>query len=175
MASDKHSIWLISGIPATRKSTFGKWLQKNHRFLHLDLEHDKDRPPRSLKGLWSRKFFTISSPEAAQSFIQDLKSLARPIAIDWGFPPEFLWAIEGFKQSGVLIWWFDGDPAAARNAFEQRGATPIECFDVQMNKIRRNLVNIQRLFESNSTVVLNSEGMYLRPEAIYDLIKSRRD
>ena len=34
----KETIMLLSGIPATRKSSFGRYLATEHRFAHYDIE-----------------------------------------------------------------------------------------------------------------------------------------
>jgi hypothetical protein len=40
---DKVQI-LIAGIPASGKSTFGKWLAKTHGFIHVDMELPQTDP-----------------------------------------------------------------------------------------------------------------------------------
>jgi len=51
---------LISGIPASGKTTLCKWLEENKGFLHIEVE---------------------------EPFVQALDKFKRPVAIDWGFPP----------------------------------------------------------------------------------------
>jgi hypothetical protein len=81
---------LISGIPASRKSTFCKWLEEKKGFLHLDVEEDCLLDWHGLATAWDVLF---DGGGAAAPFIAALDKFRRPVAINWGFPPEHLPAV----------------------------------------------------------------------------------
>jgi hypothetical protein len=76
--------FLISGIPASGKSSFCRWLEEKKGFLHLDVEKPGVLDRYGLATAWATLFDANTS---AASFVQALDRFERPIAIDWGFPP----------------------------------------------------------------------------------------
>lgn len=36
-----HKSIFLAGVPATGKTYFGNWLEKNHNYVHLDIENDE--------------------------------------------------------------------------------------------------------------------------------------
>ena len=109
--------FLISGIPASGKSTFCRWLEEKKGFLHLDVEKPGVLDHYGLATAWATLFDT-NAPAAP--FIEALEKFKRPVVIDWGFPPEHLDAVRKFFDGGVMLWWFAADWAVARRKFELR-------------------------------------------------------
>ena len=109
---------LVSGIPASGKSAFCKWLEREKGFLHLEVEKVGvlDRP--GLAQAWNALFAADAS---AAAFLEALEKFKRPVAIDWGFPPEHIAAVKKLFQGGVMLWWFAADWAVARRKFKERG------------------------------------------------------
>jgi hypothetical protein len=104
---DKIAI-LLSGIPATRKSTFGRYLARNHGFAHYDLErHPRGWPKPELKELWERD---------TAAFIAQLLRYHDRIALDWGFPACCLPMVKELQALGVRLIWFGGDVDCASPA-----------------------------------------------------------
>lgn len=159
---------LLAGIPATRKSSFGRWLESNRNVISLDLEnHQTDSLKETLRLIMG----TISSSIDIEVFIGHLETLGRSVVIDWGFPVSQLPLVDALKQAGFRLWWFNGDRAAARTAFIKRNQSatkpiPVECFDTQMDGIEREWSRISELFGDHVIEVLNSDGSYLSPEQI---------
>jgi len=158
--------FLISGIPASGKSTFCGWLEEKKGFLHLDVEKPEVLDRYGLATAWDALFDARAS---AAPFIEALEKFKRPVAIDWGFPPERLDAVRNLFDGDVMLWWFAADWAVARRKFAERGSRkgPIEAFDIQIRKIEANLPDIKALFRSHVEYALPSTGIYTPPDQIW--------
>jgi hypothetical protein len=75
--------FLISGIPASGKSTFCRWLEEKKGFLHLDVEEAGVLDRYGLATAWNALF---DAGATAAPFVQALEKFKHPVAIDWGFP-----------------------------------------------------------------------------------------
>ena len=93
--------FLISGIPASGKSTFCRWLEEKKGFLHLDVEKPGVLDRYGLATAWASLFDASTS---AAPFLQALDRFNRPIAIDWGFPPEHVNAVRKLFDADVMLW-----------------------------------------------------------------------
>jgi len=157
---------LVSGIPASGKSAFCKWLEREKGFLHLEVEKVGvlDRP--GLAQAWNALFAADAS---AAAFLEALEKFKRPVAIDWGFPPEHIAAVKKLFQGGVMLWWFAADWAVARRKFEGRGSSkrPVDIFDIQIGKIRDALPEINAVFRNHLVYALPSTAIYTPPEEIW--------
>jgi hypothetical protein len=157
---------LISGIPASGKSTFCRWLEEEKGFLHLNVEEDGVLDRQGLAAEWLPLFGASAS---AAPFIEALEKFKRPVVIDWGFPPEYLDAVRKLSEGGVMLWWFAADWAVARRKFAERGSRkgPIEAFDIQIRKIEAALPEINAVFRSHVVYALPSTGIYTPREEIW--------
>jgi hypothetical protein len=145
-------IIFIAGIPASAKSTYGRWLCREKGFLHLDVEEAGALLEAGLQRSWD----DIFSCGSVLSFVAAAKAQEKPVAINWGFPPCFLWVAEKLKAAKVQIWWFDGDRQIARRRFIQRAknratnAATIEqhigALDKQMASIESRWPEIKSVF-----------------------------
>jgi len=117
---------LIAGVPASGKTTVGRYLGKEKGFLHIDFE---DRNP-----LWNE--LLVVNPA---SLIDDLLSHERDLVVTWGFPPEIksIRVVNLFKEKGFTLIWFDGDRKAALREFLHREGGEPRAFREQINGIRR--------------------------------------
>ena len=127
----QQTVLLLSGIPATRKSTFARYLAREYGFAHYDVEcYPSGWPHPELKKVWE---YTGSS-----AFLAQLKQLHDRIVLDWGFPVSSLPLINELRAEGVRLIWFDGAIGRAREKFLERGSEakgPVECFDRQVMAI----------------------------------------
>ncbi len=157
---------LISGIPASGKSTFCRWLEEKKGFLHLDVEIAGVLERHDLAVGWQALFGAGAS---AFAFLEALEKFKRPVAINWGFPPEHLPAVRKLFEGGVMLWWFAADWAVARRKFAERGLDkdPIEVFDIQIQKIKDALPEINALFGSHVVYALPSTGIQTPPDKIW--------
>ena len=123
----KRSIILLSGIPATGKSTFARYLAREHGFAHYDLEcYPRGWPHPGLRGTWE-----ASRP----AFVAQVRQLNDRIALDWGFPVNYHSWVEELESHGVRLIWFDGDVARARKVFVKRGGLAVADFDGQVRAV----------------------------------------
>ena len=157
------SLLLIAGIPATGKSNFGCWLEREHRYVHVDIEKPSRRQILGLDPAWTKFCQTNDVAE----FVSALQALGTHVLLDWGFPPERLDLVREMKREGVEIWWFDGDRAEARKQFVARGTVPVSKLDCQMQKIESHRPDILDLFGSNQIDVIHSSGRWMPPEEIW--------
>ena len=160
-------IVLLSGIPATGKTSFGKWLEEQKGFLHIDRENDIQ---------WKDCYRKAALETALQSsgpdcFIKKAHKIGKPIALDWGFPPCALPIVRELQSSGAVPWWFNGGRKIARSKFVERGGgIGLNCFDIQMNAIEQHWHDISDIFNTRIIETLRSDGSYLEPELIYEIM-----
>jgi len=156
--------FLISGIPASGKSTFCKWLEEKKGFLHLDVEKPGVLDRHGLATAWTTLFDASTS---AATFVQALEKFKRPVVIDWGFPPEHLNTVRKLFDGGVMLWWLAADWAVARRKFKERGTISMGLFDIQIRKIEAAIPDINALFRSHKEYTLPSTGIYTPPETVW--------
>jgi hypothetical protein len=120
----KQTIILLSGTPATGKTSFGKYLARERDFAHYDLEKENGWPRPQLKREWQT---------SRSGFVKALREQHARVVLDWGFPPECYQWVKELRGCGVMLVWFEGDIEAARRAFKG----PPEAFEVQCCKINR--------------------------------------
>lgn len=123
---------LISGIPASGKSSFGGWLAARHGWIHVDMEHG------GLAAIGADAFWNLGLQTGSFGpFVKFLQGCEQSVVCDWGFPVQFSGTIERLHAHGMETWWFDGDDAAARESFLKRGRGSAAAFDKQLAEIRK--------------------------------------
>ncbi|MGO8870956.1 MAG: hypothetical protein ACLQPH_06045 [Acidimicrobiales bacterium] len=150
---------LLAGIPATGKSTFGKWISKEKRFRHEDLEQHQNH----------LEWLERKSPHA---FIDELRAGRPDFLMNWGFPPnDHCFAkVQGLVDAGMTPWWFDGDRGAAHASFIRRGTVSTAAWDVQLAQIENRWADIEDIFGANRIDVIGSDGAYLSCDEIYEVM-----
>ena len=156
---------LISGIPASGKSTFCRCLEEKKGFLHLNVEETGVLDRYGLVTALDTQFGARTS---VATFVYALEKFKRPVVIDWGFPPECLDTVRKLSEGGVMLWWFAADWAVARRKLKQRGYPHVQDFDAQIRKIQAALPEINALFRSHVVYALPSTGIYTPPDQIWD-------
>ena len=147
--SDK-AVVLISGVPASGKSTYSRWLAAQKCFQYVDLEQ--------------------SNPTREEQALNVLRGLSETrVVLDYGFAPLLaMTAIEAFKAAGVVLWWFDADWDVARIKFMGRDRGSVDDFDTQRRKVLSAWQEIVSIFSPNIIEALRPTGEYVSPEDLYD-------
>jgi len=126
---DSAGVLHFSGIPATGKSSFSRFLASKHGFAHYDLEcFPRGWPVPSLYALWCTR---------PLDFVKQLQAVHERAIIDWGFPIECLPLVTQFSACGIRLIWFNGDITHARRLFLERGGLDPARFDHQVSEIQR--------------------------------------
>jgi hypothetical protein len=173
LSHPRSTILLLSGIPASLKSTYAGWLEREKGFLHLDFDGV----------LWGkgqqRKLCSIDTLQRSiPSFIEETRRRASPTVIDWGFPSESLQTVGMFKEAGAELWWFDGNRQAARASFINRARETerltgeflhnrIREFDKQISFIEQAWPSIKLLFHPHIIKTVTRGPTYTPPEEIF--------
>jgi shikimate kinase len=90
--------FLITGIPGMGKTTIGNYLQKEHSFIHVDME------------------------SGVNISLSDILDLEKDVVITWGFVPndEQISTVHLLKDNGFKLLWLDGNKEAAEREFIKR-------------------------------------------------------
>ena len=156
---------LISGVPATGKSTFARWLAENRGFLVADVERDG----LARLGLQSEWDQAVSHGRQA-GLVAALHALHRPVALDWGYPPSRLPFVEALCSAGVDAWWFDGDRAAARRNFIDRGTVTVDALDQHMANIQAVWPRLATFYGRRIIHTVDAEGKFVGWAEVIDRI-----
>lgn len=163
---------LIAGIPASGKSTFGKWLADTKGFLHVDMELPDTEPyswgRNGLREEWEAFWKGLDR----DSFIREIKGRASSVVLNWGFPPNpaVLPVVSKLKAGGVRLWWFDGDWLAARVLFASRGTKPVSDFDCQFALISAAWAQIESLVGEHVIRSVQPDGSFMDNAQIFSRI-----
>ncbi len=155
MAIPRECLILLSGVPATGKSTFGRYLHREYGFAHYDLEcHPRGWPHPDLMATWA----------APRQFVAQLKQLHKRVSLEWGFPVHHLPKVNALRAAGVRLIWFDGDRGQARSVFQERGRLDLAAFDRQVAAV----AGAGYPTSLNCVVVqtLSAKGAFMEPETI---------
>lgn len=125
----RQIVILLSGIPATRKSTFARHLAREHGFAHYDLEcYPGGWPIPELKETWDTD---------RTAFVAQLRQHHDRVVLDWGFPPRCFPWVRQLTDQGVKLIWIDGAVSRAREEFQKRGGIDMRHFDTQVEAIKQ--------------------------------------
>jgi hypothetical protein len=156
-AENRAKVLLLSGIPASRKTSFGRWLERERGFVHLDVETPGVLERHGLRPEWDALF--TQGPGSL------IARLAGPTVIDWGFPPHCLPFVRSLVTAGVQPWWFGGDWDAAENSYAA-AKRPLANFTRQKAAIQANWADIEAVFSPNVLRVIEPGPTFVGPEVI---------
>jgi hypothetical protein len=116
---------LLTGLPATGKTTLGEHMATEHGFVHLDFED-----MGTLGRFW--KF----DERGFRKQLAPLKTQKRDVVVTWGFAPDVQLRCVTFMRSLGFDWvWLDGDRDAAHRVFTARATASEEAWQIQMGKV----------------------------------------
>jgi len=162
--SVRHAPAIICGIPASGKSTYGRWLEREKNVLFIDVEEEDALESAGIDELGDALFADTAQ---APSFVNALRRSKRQVVLAWGFPTSCLPCIAALKDAGVDTWWFDGDRASARQSFIDRADMSVDLFDSQLADIEAHWPDIIQIFGARMIQVVGPGQAYLPPKQIY--------
>jgi hypothetical protein len=157
---------VISGVPATGKSTYCEWLTgRGWRFIN----HDRaESAKREIDQTWWR----LVTSDRAADFVPLVSAGTQDIALEFGFPIALLPQVRQLKAAGAQHWWFDADHHTAREAFIARNQemarlgkrdriVDIRFFDKYVNDIAARRDELHQLFEPKIIETVMLGGKYI--------------
>jgi len=164
------ALLLVCGIPASGKTTFTRWLEREHSWLRVDTDSVYANP--RLDPDLHRLLTTV--PLDVDGLVEHLGRQSDNVAVEWGFQPlAYMASIELLRAMGVNMWWFDGDRDAARNAYSRReggAVSAMQAHDVQMARIIRMWPRITAAFDGHVITTVRPGPNHVRPTEVYELI-----
>ncbi len=146
---------LISGRPGAGKSTFCRWLEANRGYAHVEADRD------------SGKWLGLLGAEEPSALIEELVRYGTDVAFEVGYAPDLIPGVERASKAGVEIWWFDGDPEAAKENFVNRDEPiPLPEFDAQVALIEQGRAMIEATYEGRILDVVRPGPDNAAPEDI---------
>jgi len=107
---------ILWGVPGTGKSTFAKYLVKEHGYVHIDTDVGGAGESKAAKA-WRAVLNGTGSPE---EFVKLACYNPKPVVMEYGvFADERSIALlDRMRDAGAEPWWFDGERAAAFKAWQ---------------------------------------------------------
>lgn len=119
---------LLTGIPATGKTTIGDHLRDEHGFRHLDFEQ-----------MTNLQRYLGGDELGLRQQIETLKKGGRDVVITWGFLPDVQLRFVLLLRTLGFTWvWFDGDRHSALREYLKRGS-PRQAWDAQLARIETQI------------------------------------
>lgn len=145
---------LISGAPASGKTTFGNFLRDNHGYLHVDLEARPES--RTILHQFWNQCWSNQSPER---FFAELSAIHPKCIITWGIPFDCLAVVSALQAARVDCWWFDAEITLAESEWVRReGRQPVGVERNQFEKLKAFPNRIPQLFGDKVIVTLDDGG-----------------
>lgn len=138
---------LITGVPASGKTTMGNWLAKNYGYTHLDFDEEK------------HSNLIYKDDGGFDAIKRIIRESPQPFVISFGFVPVYLvWIVKMMMMKEVeAAFWFDADYEIAQELFEKRNKDlpvfvkerKLEQFHIQMARIKRHWEIMYPFFSPN--------------------------
>ena len=156
MTTAQRDLLLLTGIPGTGKTFYGDKFATEFGFAHYDLEDQR----------------TLSRFSSLGQLVSELVSVKKNVVVSWGFnpvDPPSLELIRLLRNAGFKLIWFDGNRAAALQAFRNRRTVSEELLAAQIQRIERN-----KIVEQLKPTIINSfdaYGQFKPPAELLDEIR----
>jgi hypothetical protein len=161
---------VISGVPASGKSTYCEWLAgKGWLFIN----HDRiaaDRPE-------DRTWWGLVTSRRAADFVKVVGAGDRDVVLEFGFPIALLPDVRQLKAAGAQHWWFEANHDVARGKFIARNddltregkphlAVDIRAFERYVSEIAAHREEIRALFAPRIIETLLRDGTRMPVEDV---------
>jgi hypothetical protein len=145
---------LVNGIYATRKTSFGNWLQSTHGIKHIDLEAISDAKREGVPA--------------------EIAFSREPLILTWGVPMEerAFQLVRAIAAAGAVPWWFDAPRALARQHYVTRSGAKAACdhFDVHLARLSKFQPLLDQIYGDRKIPVLTAAG-FMDSAAIWQRIQ----
>jgi len=131
---------LITGMPASGKTSFGDWLRDNRGYVHVDLDAADCLKTAGLPPFWTEKERVAALDSGRlREFVRHLRTVGRSSVLTWTFPTDLVdftrAEIAELIRLGCEYIQIDAPQYAAlldekmREGYRQRGADPDKMLD----------------------------------------------
>jgi len=168
---------VISGVPASGKSTYCEWLAaRGWVFINHDRANLSTRP---IDQTW----WNLVISGRAADFVQVVATGKQDVALEFGFPTDLLPQVQLLKAAGAQHWWFEANHQTARALFIARNdewtrqgrqdlVIPIMAFDKYVHDIVTHRDEIREVFAPTIIETLQPDGRRLPVEEIHRQVLS---
>lgn len=165
----------ICGIPASGKSSFGKFLENKHGYFYIDMEHNP-WPDENIHKIWDLIFQQLGDESRISSFLDSLETKGEKVVLDLGFVPNdaYYWIVATLKKYGCRVIWFNCSYNIAKKRFLNRKTSPpLELFELQIERIKNNWGIIASMVDPEVVEVTAENGSDKTKIQIYEEIFKR--
>jgi shikimate kinase len=162
----KHRIILLTGIPASGKSAFGKYLQDKYGYTYILLEAN-EWADKELQSLWNNVFKAKREYNSVEKFVCYLHDNYENVALDWRFSVEQMRIAELLKRQWCEVVWLSCSTNFARKRFIKKNKNSATYFDTQIKNIEENKDKILKNLNPKIIDALKDDKTEKSPEEIY--------
>jgi hypothetical protein len=182
MPAQVHTL-LITGMPASGKTSFGDWLRDNRGYVHVDLDAADCLKTAGLPPFWTEKERVASLDTGRlREFVRHLRTVGKPSVLTWTFPTDLVDFTREMTSFGVVAWWFEADRLASRvkyasrntvlrNGVYSRGKPDTTLFDRYVGAVNSNWARIAPIFGERIIRTLGADGRFVDPVSICDRLQ----
>ena len=175
---------LITGMPASGKTSFGDWLRDNRGYVHVDLDAADCLKAAGLPPFWTEKERVASLDSGRlREFVRHLRTVGKSSVLTWTFPTDLVDFTREMTSFGVVAWWFEADRLAARqryagrntvlrNGVYARGKPDTTLFDRYVGAVSSNWARIAPIFGERIIRTLGADGRFVDPVSICDRLQA---
>jgi AAA domain len=146
-----HPVVFLWGIPGAGKSTVARWLRDQNGYEYVDTDTaTMHGVTTSLQAAWMA---VARGQVAPAAFVRAAAGGQRPVVVEYGLwaQPPWIELLRQLRAAGAQAWWFDGDRAAAKEAWREenrRASRPFDdaAWDRVVAVIDANWVSLAELF-----------------------------
>ena len=160
----------IAGYPGCGKSHFGRWLEKEHGYLHIDFEKEQN----GLLRAYGNQLFRMIDIRDPVPLLESLKKQSKPIIFNWGFPVGCMDVAASLAHQ-LSPYWFRADLPLARDSFLKRADVPLAAFEKQTSDISKHSFAIDSIFGARIIDTILPDGSKVACDRILEIIMTHEN
>ncbi len=169
---------ILWGVPGTGKSTFARWLVQEMGYEHVETDAAVlHGPGTALQRAW----MVAGNARGVEAFIEAVEGNLIPVVVEYGMwaTDDSLRRLDDLRQLGAEPWWFDGDRAAAMEAWRdenQKTGRPFadEAWGGVVAVIDANWAMVQGFFGPRIMRTIEAGGRHVPPAETYQAMLALR-